>query len=163
MLPSAVTDAAIAGELPGAQAWAARQGVALDTSLIGQRVLRVVLVQDNGAATFYLQGIFDDYRELPPAWDWWDATWSTNEGRHLSPQPSTTPFGSSMFLRQSSRGIICAPFNRLAYGTSGGPHGDWGNPAQWLTAGIGYVYAATIGDMLQAVLRDFRLTAGRMA
>lgn len=163
MVPIAVTDAAIAAELPGAQAWATRQHVALDTRLVLQRILRLVLLQGTGNEAFYLQGAFDDYRELPPAWDWRDKNWSTNEGLHLSPNSPSTPFGSSMFLRQDSKGIICAPFNRLAYKTSGGPHADWGNPAQWMTAGSGYVYAVTIGDMLQSILRDFRLTTGRMA
>ena len=162
MLPTAVTDAAIAAELPGAQAWAARNHVALDTQLVRERILRVVLVQGSGNELFYLQGTFEDYRELPPAWDWRDETWSTNKGVYLSPNSPSTPFGSSIFLRHDNEGIICAPFNRLAYNASGGPHSDWGNPAQWMTAGTGYVHAVTIGDMLQSILRDFRLTTGRM-
>ena len=67
-----------------------------------------------------------------------------------------------MFIQHNSRGIICAPFNRLAYATHDGPHSNWGDAAQWMTAGPGYVYAVTIGDMLQLILRDFSLSKGRM-
>lgn len=163
MLPAAVTDAAVTAELPGAQAWAARHHVTLDTWLVRERILRLVFPQGDGEQAFYLQGTFDDYRELPPTWDWWDETWSTNEGVYLSPNSPSTPFGSSMFFRHANKGIICAPFNRLAYQASGGPHSDWSNPAQWMTAGLGYGHAVTIGDMLQSILRDFRLTTGHMA
>ena len=57
---------------------------------------------------------------------------------------------------------MCAPFNRLAYGAHEGPHSDWGSLAQWMTAGEGYVHAVKLGDMLSAILRDFRLSSGRM-
>ena len=162
MLPASVTDAAIAIELPGAMAWAERFLIILDTQLLTERIIRVVLVQEATNENFYLQGNFDDYKELPPVWDWRDESWSTNCGIHLSPSPQPTPFGSSMFIRHDSKAIICAPFNRLAYGTHGGPHPNWGNPAQWMTAGSGYVYAVTIGDMLQSILRDFSFSMGRM-
>ena len=67
-----------------------------------------------------------------------------------------------MFFRHGNRGIICAPFNRLAYNSHQGPHSDWGGPAQWMTAGPQYVHAVTIGDMLQSILRDFSFSKGRM-
>ena len=126
MLPSAVTDAAIAGELPGVRAWAERHQIALDTRLIAERIIRVVLVQEKGEK-FYLQGNFADYRELPPIWDWRGETWSATDGLHLSPGPQGTPFGASMFIQHNNRGLICAPFNRLAYGTHNGPHSNWGD------------------------------------
>ena len=162
MLPTVVTDAAIAIELPGARAWAERHNIAIDTRRCAERIVRVVLVQEEDDEMFYLQGVFENYKELPPVWDWRDESWSTNEGRHLSPRPEHTPFGASMFLQHGSKGIICAPFNRMAYGTLDGPHSDWGNPAQWMTAGPDYVYAVTIGDMLQSIVRDFKFTRGRM-
>ena len=162
MLPHAVTDAVIEGELPGAIAWANRHQIALDTRLIPQRILRAVLMQEDGGEKFYLQGNFDDYKELPPIWDWRDQNWSNSGQPTLSPDLQDSPFGGSMFIRHSDQGIICAPFNRLAYGTNDGPHSEWGSPAQWMTTGQEYVYAVTIGDMLQSILRDFRLTKGRM-
>ena len=163
MLSGAVTDATIAHELPGVTAWAARHDqITLDTGFLNQRVIRVVMVQEISGHTFYLQGNLDDYKALPPAWEWRDETWSTNKGLSLSPRPERSPFGSSMFLRGNGTGVICAHFNRLAYGAHGGPHGDWGSEAQWMTAGDGYVRAVTIGDMLQSILRDLRFTKGHM-
>jgi hypothetical protein len=58
--------------------------------------------------------------------------------------------------------VICAPFNRLAYTDHAGPHGDWGGPQNWLNAGASQVHAETIGDMLQAIYRDFSVTRERM-
>lgn len=161
MLPAAVTDAAIAQELPGVLAWAQRHRVELDTRLLDSHIIRVVFVQEETHEKFYLHGSLDGYKALPPIWEWRDATWRSS-GVHLSPKPQSTPFGSSMFLSHNGRGVICAHFNRLAYSDSGGPHPDWGLEAQWTTAGADYVRATTIGDMLQSILRDFRLTKGRM-
>ena len=142
-------------------AWAKRQQIGMDTRLLDNQIIRVVLVQEEHGEKFYLQGNFDAYRALPPIWDWRDDSWSISSELSLSPSPENNPF-TSMFLKHNNQSIICAPFNRLAYGIHEGPHKDWGDPAQWVTTGKGYVYAVTIGDMLQAVLRDFRFTNGRM-
>ena len=162
MLPPAVTDAAIGDELPGALAWAERHQIALDTRSIADRIIRAVFVQPGSGEKFYLQGAFEDYKAYPPIWEWYDEGWTTNEELHLSPNPGSNPLGSSIFIQHNSRGLICAPFNRLAYGVHNGPHSDWGNPAQWITAGQGYVHAVTIGDMVNSILRDFRFSDGRM-
>ena len=160
MLPPAVTDAAICSELPGALAWAKRSQIVITTPT--KQIIRMVLVQGGEGEKFYLEGNFEDYKELPPVWRWCDESWTKHDGLYLSPKPLDTPFGSSMFIPCNNIGIICAPFNRLAFKTHGGPHKDWGEPAQWMTAGRNYVYAVTIGDMLQSILRDFRFTQGRM-
>lgn len=160
MLPPAVTAAAIDDELPGAIAWAERHQIAMDTRLLADRKIRAVLVQPENDK-FFLQGTFGDYRAYPPIWEWYDENWTSTEELHLSPHPGASPFGS-MFIQHRGRGLICAPFNRLAYGLHDGPHSDWGNPAQWMTAGQGYVHAVTIGDMLNSILRDFRYSEGRM-
>ena len=162
MLPPEVTDVAIESELPAAIAWAERHEIAMDISLLSERTIRFVFVQTYTDEEFYLQGRFNDYRALPPVWEWRDKSWSISNELNLSPNPIDNPFGS-MFINHNQKGIICAPFNRLAYGVHDGPHNDWGNAAQWITAGQGYVYAVVIGDMLQLILRDFRFTNGRMA
>ena len=162
MLPPAVTAAAIRDELPGAVAWADRHDVAIDTSLVEDRRVRTVFVQSESEQEFYLQGTFGEYRAYPPIWEWYDQSWSSTKELHLSPRPGASPFGSSMFLQHRGRGLICAPFNRMAYGAHNGPHSDWGNPAQWMTAAPGYVHAVTIGDMLNSIFRDFRFSKGRM-
>ena len=143
-------------------AWAARHDI--DVTLIPTgRILRIVLVQEKSQERFFLQGKFDQYRALPPVWDWCDANWSDSGCLSLSPKAVNTPFGSSMFIVYKSKALICAPFNRLAFGTHAGPHANWGDPAQWMTAGHGYVHAVTIGDMLQSIRRDFCYTTERMA
>ena len=162
MLPAVVVEAAIAAELDGTRAWAKRYGLDLAWNS-AERILRVTLVQANTQEPFFLQGQFDNYKALPPIWDWRDGTWSNPSTLPASPKPGTTPFGSPMFICHNNKAIICAPFNLLAYGTHGGPHSNWGDPAQWMTAGGNYVRATIIGDMLQAILRDFRFTAGHMA
>lgn len=162
MLPAVVVDAALEAELEGAIAWAARHELDL-IWLPADRILRVTLVQAETQERFFLQAQCDSYKALPPMWDWRDQDWSGAPAPSLSPSSKATPFGSSMFINNKGRAIICAPFNRLAYGLHGGPHSDWGDPAQWMTAGGSHVRATSIGDMLQAILRDFRYTTGRMA
>ena len=165
MIPLAATDAAIADELPGAMAWATRRQIVMDTRSIPVRTLRLVLVQPDTNEKFYLQGTFEDYRAHPPLWQWFDASWSSTDALHLSPQDAgnrPAALGGSMFINHNGKGLICAPFNRLAYGAHEGPHSDWGSLAQWMTAGEGYVHAVKLGDMLSSILRDFRLSSGRM-
>ena len=163
MLSATVVDAAIKSELKGTMAWATRHGIDVTTLMPTERIVRAVLVQEQSQSKFFLQGQFDQYKALPPVWDWRDANWSDNGSLSLSPKSENTPFGSSMFFIHKEKAIICAPFNRLAFDTHAGPHSDWGDPAQWITAGHRYVRAVTIGDMLQVILRDFRYTTKRMA
>lgn len=162
MLPPAVTDAAIDGELPGAIAWAKRHGIAMDTRLLANRIIRAVFVHPDEGEKFYLQGVFEDYKALPPIWEWRDENWSSPGALRMSPKLDGSPFGGSVFIQHEGNAIICAPFNRLAFGTHGGPHSDWGNPAQWTTAAEGYAHAVKIGDMLNLIWRDFLSSKGRM-
>ncbi len=91
MIPLAVTDVAIADELPGAVAWATRRQIVMDTRFIPFRTLRLVLVQRNTNEKFYLQGTFEDCRAYPPQWQWYDESWSSTEGSRLSPKPGHRP------------------------------------------------------------------------
>ena len=164
MLPDAVVDAWIECELPGAIAWAKRHGISLTSLFPQERILRVILEQGSSGERFFLQGHFGQYKALPPVWDWRDETWTEVEAISFGPRPQPTPFGSSMFLSHGNKIIICAPFNRLAFSEHGGPpHKDWSGPAQWISAGPTYVQATTIGDMLNAIVRDFNYTNDRMA
>ena len=69
-------------------------------------------------STFCLLVDCTGYPAQPPAWDWCDADGVRRD------RPSDRPRGSG-FLH--SNGVICAPWNRLAYNSvdSRGPHGDW--------------------------------------
>ena len=162
MLPEAVVEAAIEDELDAAVAWAKRYGIEFTALMPVEKIVRADLIQKNSQERFFLQGQFDQYKALPPLWSWRDSNWSGEGGRSLSPKGVNTPFGSSMFILHKGRAIICAPFSRSAFGDHDGPHRNWGGATQWTTVASGYVHAVTIGDMLQAILRDFRYTTERM-
>jgi hypothetical protein len=147
-------------ELSGAQAWATHHDVPL---LWVPEVLemRATFTQPETKDLFYLRGRVDDYREIPPAWTFTDATWAAEPCAQLFPRPAQTPYGTSVFLNQP---VICAPFNRLAYKEHEGPHQDWAGPVNWLTAGQpNEVKALFLGDMLSVIHQHFFCTRGRMA
>lgn len=147
-------------EFLGARAWAERHGVTL-AWLPKILEVRAPLTQPETNERFYLRGQFDDYRVQAPAWVFTDAAWSAEPQPQLFPRPGQSPFGSSVLHPKPA---ICAPFNRLAYAEHQGPHGDWGGPANWLTAAQpNEVKAHHLGDMLQVIFRDFSYSRGRMS
>jgi hypothetical protein len=151
----------VEAELEGAQGWAKRHGFKLEWNSPDLR-LQLTLPQQETGATYYLRGTLSEYRALPPEWSFTDSAW-TAVGRPVDfPRAVQTCFGASIFITFQDRAVICAPFNRLAYTSHSGPHGDWGGVGNWLNAGPGRIHAETIGDMLQAVYRDFTVTRGRM-
>lgn len=159
MVPKEATRAAVEEELEGARAWAKRHDVAL-TWLPDRLEIRALLVQPETGSEFYLKGDVKGYKVVPPAWAFCTPQWEESTSLEHFPARVKTPFGSSIF---HAKPVICAPFNRLAYKEHGGPHSDWGGPAQWLDAAKNKVRATTIGDMLQAIRRDFLYTRGSMA
>jgi hypothetical protein len=151
----------VESELEGARAWAARH--ALDIEWKPELLeLRATLVQRSTGDPFYLRGQFTDFREMPPFWDFTDSAWCAGGVLANFPKTQSPAFGSPVFLQHNNQGVICVPFNRLAYRSNGGPHGDWGDSTAWLTAGLQYAHADHVGDMLQIILRDFSRTDGRM-
>ena len=168
MIPASETRIIIEPEIRGAQAWAERHGI-ISTWIADALELRTTLVQPEGSTRFYLRGRFDNYRAVAPEWTFTDATWATLGKLSDFPKPITQPppRTASIFLDFQNKGVICAPFNRLAYASVSGPHQDWGGPEQWLeasnkTSAAGQVRADTVGDMLQVIRRDFLVTSGRM-
>jgi len=158
MLPKATSIIIVESELEAVEAWASRHGARLMWQADALE-LRVRLTQPSTGLAFYLRGRFDNYREVPPAWTFCDPTWE-NTSKECFPARSQTPFGSSIL---HNKPVICAPFNRLAYAEHGGPHGNWGGPAQWITPKDQYVYADSIGDMLQVIQRDVNYSEGHMS
>jgi hypothetical protein len=149
-------------ELEGARGWSERHGVPLEW-FSDELLLRATLVQPETNSAFVLRATFGEYRALPPEWTFSDEDGKT-AGRFADfPKGVQTRFGASIFISHNQTAVICVPFNRLAYTDRGGPHGDWGGPANWLNAGPNQIHADTIGDMLQAIYRDFLCTRGRMA
>lgn len=160
-LPAHVVDATLTVELAAAKAWADRLQIPWQW-LPDVRRLRVTLAQPETGELFYLGGEFDDYRLLPPSWRWYSADWATADALTLSPNNKNPRFGSSQFIKQGDRAVICAAYNRLAHKTYGGPHGDWGDPVNWAAAGLNHIRATTIGDMLQSIRRDLLTSRGRL-
>lgn len=67
---------------------------------------------------FWLRCRCDGYPASPPAWHWYNPETTAID------QANDTPTGGGFF---HGSGVICAPWNRLAYKSENpqGPHGDW--------------------------------------
>lgn len=76
-------------------------------------------VPAKGGVRLWVRCEADEYPTLPPIWRWCD-----HDGGALD-MPHVTPNGGSAFFH--GNGVICAPWNRLAYSKvdSRGPHGEW--------------------------------------
>lgn len=168
MIPANETRIMIEPEIRGALAWADRREIASAWNPESLE-MRTVLRQPGDLAEFFLRGRFDRYPFMAPEWTFSDAIWARAGQLVDFPKPITNPAPptASIFLAFGNGGVICAPFNRLAYKSCAGPHGDWGGPEQWFeasakTSAQKQVRADTVGDMLQVIYRDFLLTRGRM-
>lgn len=148
-------------ELSAARAWAERHKSPLDW-LPDALECRVKFTQPETGEVFFLRGVFDNYRAVAPEWSFVDPEWGQTGHPKYFPKPGQASFGASIFILHDKKAIICVPFNRLAYADHGGPHTDWSGPASWLNAGPTNIQAHTLGDMLQAVHRDFVFSRGRM-
>lgn len=100
------------------------QALAENARLMGWSVERIddvtfvlgIPAKDGG--TYHLRVRCDSYPAVPPAWHWFNpATGNVDDRRD-------TPVGGAFF---HNHGVICAPWNRLAYSTVDprGPHSDW--------------------------------------
>ena len=162
MIPPETTQLILQHEMAGASKWAERHSVPLQWRPERLEV-RAILKQPETDELFYLRGVFDDYRRLPPAWTFTSDEESTEAAMHFAPRVDKPPFGSSLFIKKNNRPVICAPFNRLAYAEHNGPHANWRGAANWLTAGQpNRAKAHYLGDMLQVIYRDFCFSRGRM-
>ncbi len=162
MIPRETTVLHVEEELVGAEAWAARHGVELEWVKAALE-LRAVFTHPVSAERFFLRGVFDDYRYVPPLWTFNDSDWGGASLPANYPRVQQPLFGSSVFIMHGGTPVICAPFNRLAYAEMSGPHNDWQAASNWLTAGqAGQIKAYVIGDMLQGIHRDFLHSDGRL-
>lgn len=95
------------------------------------------------------------YRAQPPAW----AIGALGENSQLGAFPLGAPLPNRKSSIFHGNGVICAPFNRLAYKDNGGPHNDWGGPMKWLTV-RGKVTAFTLGEMLAVIVSHLKYSPG---
>ncbi len=147
-------------EMPAAVAWACRRGLDLAYDAAALTV-RLVLdgpgVSDQHTRERYVvQAVLEDYDVFPPAWRFLDPRTDGVIGQAACPRP----VGTSIL---HGNGVICAPWNRLAYQVEGGPHGDWGPTTGWKTPRPPYTHAVTIPDMLDRIHREVKRSRGRMA
>lgn len=104
----------------------------------------------------------DDYKELPPLFEFIDPISFELGTRRAYPQATDSFFHSNL--------VICAPFNRKAYASysSAGPHSEWKLDSSWMTSkanNTDWSNFSRLGDMLGAIdtrLRDPRRYKGRM-
>ena len=94
---------------------AARRGWTVERQDATSFILNLPARDDS---SFWLLCRCDGYPGLPPRWHWY------NPETKAIDQPRDTPTGGAFF---HSSGVICAPWNRLAYKSEDarGPHSDW--------------------------------------
>jgi hypothetical protein len=133
------------------ESWAARHSWSICDP---DRLLLVVLMRSAIDAERYIfEFEFDDYRELPPSIELVDP-WTGGRGTRRS-YPAG---GRSYFLGNP---VSCAPWNRKAYQTHGGPHADWAM-SNWASYRPNH---SRVGDMLvllQELIDDRATYTGRM-
>lgn len=142
-------------EADGASAWADRESWQLAVDL---DLLQVTTdFEHPKGGPLRLVGEFTDYKAIPPAWRFVDPATSI-ETPASYPSPGPMRIGGSIF---HSKPVICAPFNRLAFSSQGGPHNDWHGESAWLRI-VGYVRANTLGEMLAVISYHLATSPGRM-
>jgi len=146
MLPALVTRAQLEVELAAITAWAGRAGWQVDVDPAGRLVTARTWHPRTGVP-LWVQADCAGYPSVAPAWRFLDQAGESQKSAY--PAAGQQPgISGSVF---HGNGLICAPWNRLAYKVNNGPHGDWGALTAWKTAAAGYTQAHTIADMLQTL------------
>jgi hypothetical protein len=148
-------------EIPGAIRWAMHYGLAhtWDEATLTFRVWFQGGRDDSDREPYLLGGTFEDFPTMPPAWRFLDP----RSGRDIGPAayPAAGPFQNGSVLH--AHGVICAPWNRLAYADQGGPHADWTEPTRWQQLAPDRTHATTIPDMLARLRAEVAISASRLA
>jgi hypothetical protein len=145
-------------EMPAARTWATQHGYPMEYDDDALR-LRFWLtgpatVDGTVAEEYMVIGEFEEFRLLPPAWRFVDP----RDGRDVGPAAYPLVPGNTVF---HSNGVICAPWNRLAYKAHGGPHDAW-DMTNWEQIREGTV-ALHIPDMLARIAHETAISRGRRA
>lgn len=93
---------------------------------------------------YILEAKCDDYRELPPTFEFIHPQDGTRGTRHCYPSDQ----GGSSYFHSSP--CICIQWNRRAYGSLGGPHTEW-TMTSWAEGRPGTL---ALGDMFFLVHRQ---------
>jgi hypothetical protein len=155
MMTREATVAVVEDELPALVATAGRRGWAV--SWLSDSLALLADGRFRPAdSSIRLHADLAGYRAVPPGWTVIPPD-ATAPAGYRFPVAGTLPGGSSSIFHPS--GVMCAPFNRLAYQHSGGPHGDWGGPASWLDV-KGHVRAVTLAEMLAVIAAHLNYSPG---
>lgn len=157
MLDPVVTRAELAVEYPVLQGRAKRVGweVTLD---VDQLKLKIQLIHEKTGQPFILQGCLDEYKAIPPAWEFVDPETGEEGTAAAYPEPpNPAPGGSALFIAAGAQGrVICVPCNRLAYEKHKGPHANW-TLANWMQETPRYL---TLCDMVNRINIDLQASRG---
>ena len=157
MIPTAVTCAVVAEELPAVLAWVARRpGWTAEFDELALH-LNVTTTHPAVGTLLRIRANLHGYRANPPAWQFLHP--DTGE-----PDPAVFPQPGGHAMIQGSifhsNKVICAPWNRLAFQENGGPHQDWGALTNWTNAAPNYTKADTLADMLTQMELHFSVSPG---
>ncbi len=149
-------------EIPGALRWAKHHKIEHtwdeDPLLLTVR-LRGHADESGHVEEYLVAGVFDDYRVIPPAWRFLDPRNATDVGQGAFPAPGA--FGPGSVLH--TNGVICAPWNRLAYANETGLHNNWTDLTKWESLEPNNTQARTIPDMLARIRAEVALSPRRLA
>lgn len=158
MVPEETTRALLGGEAGAIEAWAARHGWSVEIDHV--RLALVATVRHPADASLLLIAAdLQGYRAIPPAWRFLDPR-TGQAGPTAFPAAGPLPGGKGSIFHPNA--VLCAPWNRLAYQTEGGPHGDWGEFTNWLNVAGDVTRAGTIAEMLSAISVHLGHSPGRL-
>jgi hypothetical protein len=149
-------------EIPGAIQWAEYHGLQHnwdEGSLAFSLHLEGGSEREGEREHYLLSASVEGYRVVPPAWRFLDPRTGEDIGRAAFPKAGSFENGSVLH----GNGVICAPWNRLAYAVHGGPHGDWTEPAKWQSVAPDRTTAHTIPAMLARIRAEVVISPGRLA
>jgi hypothetical protein len=162
MTDPCVARVVIEAEMVAVVGWAARSGwevrIDIDDAVEGP-VLQARTVHPVTGAPIVFHAALQDYPVLPPAWTCRDPEGVVTAAAF--PRAGTRPGLSGSIFHGAL--VICAPWNRLAYGARGGPHGDWTDLTAWKTIGGGVTQAHTLADMLASIAVHLSASPGTAA
>jgi hypothetical protein len=159
MVPEDTTRALLHGEAAAIEAWAERHRWSVEIDAERLALAATVRHPADGSPLMVVADLHG-YRAVPPAWRFVDPA-TKESGPSAFPMGGPLPGGKGSIFHSGA--VICAPWNRLAYTSEGGPHGDWGEFANWLNVEGDVTRAADVAQMLSAIDVHLGASPGRLA
>jgi hypothetical protein len=157
VLPALVTRAQLEVELPAIMVWGDRVGWRVNVES-ASRLVTACTVHPVVGLPLHVRVDCRNYPSIAPAWRFLDQAGESPRSAYPAPGQRAGINGSIFH----GNGLVCAPWNRLAYKDYGGVHADWGAFTAWKTAAPTYTQAHTIADMLQTLSVHLIASPGMM-